>query len=89
MNFKRILKKIIIEEVISTKQFDKSWFNTFLLCLFFGFLGAHRFYTGRKKSAIVYFFTLGLIFIGVFWDLLSLFTGGYYDSEGKVVGNFD
>ena len=44
------------------------------------------------RSGIFYFFLiigLGLIFIGVAWDLLSLFTGTYYDSEGKVVGDFD
>ena len=30
----------------------------------FGFTGAHRFYFGRPISGTIYFFTLGLLFIG-------------------------
>ncbi len=30
----------------------------------FGFLGAHRFYYGKPVSGTIYFFTLGLFFIG-------------------------
>ena len=35
----------------------------------FGFIGAHRFYFGRPISGTVYFFTLGLFFIGWIVDL--------------------
>ena len=38
----------------------------------FGFLGAHRFYYGRPISGTVYFFTLGLLFIGWIVDLFLL-----------------
>ncbi|MDW7771702.1 MAG: TM2 domain-containing protein [Desulfobulbaceae bacterium] len=38
----------------------------------FGFLGAHRFYYGRPISATVYFFTLGLLFIGWLVDLFLI-----------------
>jgi TM2 domain-containing membrane protein YozV len=38
----------------------------------FGFLGAHRFYFGRPVSGTVYFFTLGLLFIGWIVDLLLM-----------------
>ena len=30
----------------------------------FGFLGVHRFYFGKPISGTIYFFTLGLLFIG-------------------------
>jgi TM2 domain-containing membrane protein YozV len=30
----------------------------------FGFMGAHRFYFGKKKTGTLYFFTLGLLGIG-------------------------
>ncbi len=40
----------------------------YLLWLF-GFLGAHRFYFGKKISGIVYFFTLGLFGVGWLFDL--------------------
>jgi TM2 domain-containing membrane protein YozV len=35
----------------------------------FGFLGAHRFYYGKQLSGTLYFFTLGLFFIGWIIDL--------------------
>jgi len=38
----------------------------------FGFLGAHRFYYGRQISGTVYFFTLGLFFIGWIIDLFLI-----------------
>lgn len=38
----------------------------------FGFLGAHRFYFGKPISGTIYFFTLGLLFIGWIVDLFLL-----------------
>lgn len=38
----------------------------------FGFLGAHRFYYGKPISGTIYFFTLGLLFIGWFVDLFLI-----------------
>jgi TM2 domain-containing membrane protein YozV len=38
----------------------------------FGFLGAHRFYYGKPVSGTIYFFTLGLLFIGWIVDLFLL-----------------
>ena len=38
----------------------------------FGFLGAHRFYYGKQLSGTVYFFTLGLFFIGWIIDLFLI-----------------
>lgn len=35
----------------------------------FGFMGAHRFYFGRPISGTIWFFTLGLLFIGWIVDL--------------------
>ena len=35
----------------------------------FGFMGAHRFYYGRQLTGTLWFFTLGLFFIG--WILLT------------------
>ncbi len=43
----------------------------YLLWLF-GFTGAHRFYYGRPISGTVYFFTLGLFFIGWLIDLFLI-----------------
>lgn len=38
----------------------------------FGFLGAHRFYYGKPISGTLYFFTLGLFFIGWIIDLFLI-----------------
>lgn len=38
----------------------------------FGFLGAHRFYYGKPISGTIYFFTLGLFFIGWIIDLFLI-----------------
>ena len=37
-----------------------------------GFLGAHRFYYGKQVSGTIYFFTLGLLFIGWIVDLFLI-----------------
>lgn len=38
----------------------------------FGFTGSHRFYYGRPISGTIYFFTLGLLFIGWIVDLFLI-----------------
>ena len=38
----------------------------------FGFIGAHRFYYGKQISGVIWFFTLGLLFIGWIIDLLLI-----------------
>ena len=43
-----------------------------LLCMFAGYLGAHRFYEGKMLSGIVYACTCGGLFIGVVLDFIAL-----------------
>ncbi len=38
----------------------------------FGFMGSHRFYYGRQVTGVIWFFTLGLFFIGWFIDLFLI-----------------
>ena len=38
----------------------------------FGFMGAHRFYYGRPITGTIYFFTLGLLFVGWIIDLFLI-----------------
>lgn len=38
----------------------------------FGFIGAHRFYFGRPITGTIWFFTLGLLFIGWIIDLFLI-----------------
>lgn len=50
----------------------KSKWVSFFLCLFFGYLGIHKFYEGRILLGIVYLFSGGLLGIGVIVDLIIL-----------------
>lgn len=43
-----------------------------LLCIFLGWIGAHKFYEGKIGLGILYLLTLGLFGIGVFIDFLVL-----------------
>lgn len=47
----------------------------------FGFMGSHRFYYGRPISGTIYFFTLGLFFVG--W-LVDLFLIPAMDREADI-----
>ncbi len=38
----------------------------------FGFMGAHRFYYGKPITGTIYFFTLGLLFVGWIVDLFQI-----------------
>ena len=48
-----------------------SVFMGYLLWIF-GFIGAHRFYYGKQISGVIWFFTLGLLFVGWIIDLLLI-----------------
>lgn len=43
-----------------------------LLCLFLGFLGAHKFYEGKIGMGILYICTFGLIGIGIVIDFIKI-----------------
>lgn len=42
------------------------------LAWIFGFIGAHRFYYGKRLTGTIWFFTLGLFFIGWIIDLFLI-----------------
>lgn len=50
----------------------RSKWTAFFLCLFFGYLGAHKFYEGKVGMGILYLFTLGLCGFGWIIDALIL-----------------
>jgi TM2 domain-containing membrane protein YozV len=58
---------------------------TILMCLFLGYLGIHRIYTGHLLIGFVYFCTGGFFGIGVIIDLLFLVFGSYEDIDGRIV----
>ena len=50
----------------------KNKWVSFFLCLFLGYLGAHKFYEGRIGMGLLYLFTMGLFGIGWFIDCIVL-----------------
>jgi TM2 domain-containing membrane protein YozV len=50
----------------------------------FGFIGAHRFVYGRQITGVIWFFTLGLFFIGWIIDLL-LIPGMARDADDRYI----
>lgn len=67
-------QRMLIEQRIANDK--PSAGVAYLLCLFLGALGAHRFYLGRKGSAIA-MLLIGLTFFGLIvtaiWALIDLF----------------
>lgn len=45
-----------------------------ILCIFFGYIGAHKFYEGKIGIGILYLFTAGLFCIGWIVDICVLLT---------------
>ena len=78
----------------------KDFVAALLLCVFIGFLGAHRFYVGRPVTAVLMLLTFGGFLILLFLPLLVsavlmlLTLGGLYiwatiDLVYIVVGRFE
>lgn len=61
---------------------QKSWLVTLLICLFLGWFGIHRFYTGHIAIGFVQLLTFGGFFLWWLIDLLMILTGAYRDKNG-------
>lgn len=64
------------------KRSDKSRLLALLLCIFFGMLGAHKFYLGRYGLGLLYLFTFGLLGYGWLIDLFILSFCNPKDKDG-------
>ncbi len=63
----------------------KSRIVAFLLCLFLGVFGIHRFYVGKTGTGILYLLTGGLLGIGVIFDLIMILFGSFTDRSRAFV----
>jgi hypothetical protein len=72
----------------NTMEQPKDWLTTLLLCIFLGYLGVHRFYTGHIAIGVIQLLTAGGC--GIWWliDLIMIITNSYRDSNGMpLVGH--
>ncbi len=61
---------------------SKSNLVSLLLCIFFGYLGIHRFYVGKVGTGLLMLFTAGLGGVWVIIDIIIIILGKFRDKEG-------
>ncbi|MBL4570544.1 MAG: TM2 domain-containing protein, partial [Alcanivorax sp.] len=54
------------------KSGETDYSVAWVLMLFLGIFGAHRFYMGKIGTGVLYLLTLGLLGFGVIYDLFTL-----------------
>ncbi|MBO6272096.1 TM2 domain-containing protein [bacterium] len=72
-----------IKPLLSIKE--KNWLVTLILCLCFGGIGAHRFYTGYIGLGILQIITFGGF--GIWWliDLIMILCRSYKTKDGEYL----
>ena len=62
-----------------------SRFLTLIICIFGGWIGLHRFTTGKFFTGIIYLFTFGFFGIGWVFDTVRLLFGSYRDGQQRLL----
>lgn len=77
---------VTIVEDHSNNMAPKKKSISLVLCLFGGFLGAHKFYEGKFLMGLLYLCTCGLYWVGVVIDLIKLIRSPsvYYVKKKKL-----
>ncbi len=68
-----------------TPASDKKWSTAFILFIFLGSLGAHRFYAGKIGTGILQLLTFGGLGIWLFIDYIFLIQGNFKDKNGQAL----
>lgn len=71
--------------VSNKKQSPKSGKVALLLCLFFGFLGMHRFYVGKIGTGLLSLLTLGGLGLWNIIDIILITQNKFKDMDGRYL----
>lgn len=72
----------------TTSVSSKSRLAALLFCFLLGLFGAHRFYVGKKGTAVLYLLTLGCLGFGILIDLIKIISGSFKDASGNTLVNW-
>lgn len=77
-----LAQKLVPGQYKLTSHSEKDRQTALVLCIVFGWCGAHYFYVGRREMGILYLLTLGLAGIGWMVDIVRIALGVFPDSMG-------
>jgi len=64
---------------------EKDWLPTFLICVFLGGLGIHRFFVGKIVTGLLMLITLGGIGVWYLIDVIVVAMGSFTDKSGALI----
>ena len=70
------------------KKSEKKILFVFLICLFTGCLGFHRFFLGKYSSGLIMLVTLGGVGIWYIVDLFTIILGNFKDKNNLPIKDF-
>jgi|GEM_PF-3467433 len=76
-----------MNDSIDSHTSTENFWKIFLLTLFLGIFGVHRFVTGKIKSGLIQLFTCGGLGIWALVDLIFVLTGNFKDKNGLLIKN--
>jgi len=69
----------------ATDQSEFTRLPVFVLCIFLGWFGLHRFYVGKTGTGVLQLITIGGFGLWTLYDLILIVFGTFTDSEGRKI----
>jgi hypothetical protein len=69
----------------TANESDFTRLPVFVLCIFLGWFGLHRFYVGKTGTGILQLITVGGLGLWTLYDLIVIVFGTFTDSEGRKI----